>query len=430
MVLAIFAQMITNIFIFSNLPQITNQNQKSMFVAKLSAALMRIVQGKVRSMRRMVMLIVAVVIIGFIYTGKDQEFRRENIIDVLRKVNPNVHFVEHNPSNFTWNIRENNIKALYEKANLDVWKGMCSLSFNSLRQHPFFPSKPHERSYLKVEDKLTVMNDGKFIALRIMGYLHPPTSGYYTFYLRSYLAAQLWLSKGSPDKAERIAYSTRNSLSNSVFFLGTPKSLSERIYLEYVTKYYFEVVKIVNDPKVRETAFNLEWMLPNTTFFSNINGKYVSNYFDILVPMNKLLDENLSASLHFSHEEDEIMGRQFAVPRFNTSRYHDDWFKKQMKSQVGIHAGSDSPFNRHNVSGLPYMERSVVTTAFAKCSYHPGHIRVKVYPRYQALWNTYFPEVFPIDGTANVRWSDNETDHIYRYIPHTYIDEKEVVTVV
>ncbi|KAK3737246.1 hypothetical protein QZH41_010875, partial [Actinostola sp. cb2023] len=99
------------------------------------------------------------------------------------------------------------------KIDVHVWGSMCSFTINSIRQFPLFPLRPNTRKQVDITDEVKAKLQGKWLAQRIMGYLHPPLSGSYQFELSSFFMAELWLSDGEdPKRSEMISKISRNKL--------------------------------------------------------------------------------------------------------------------------------------------------------------------------------------------------------------------------
>src|SRR4030095_15441295 len=76
---------------------------------------------------------------------------------------------------------------------------------------------------------------------RFRGYLHPPKTGVYTFWITANECAQLWLSPDeSPDHAEMVA--SLNVPAPPEDWEKYPWQKSERIKLQAGRKYYLEAL--------------------------------------------------------------------------------------------------------------------------------------------------------------------------------------------
>ena len=264
--------------------------------------------------------------------------------------------------------------------------------FNSLRQHPFFPSYSSIRSYLEIRDSFEIKVKGSSFGLRVVGYLHPPVSGYYSFHLRSYFMAQFWLSSKGPENAIKLAYATRNKLDKLAYFAGKFLPKSKRILLKEGQRYYFEILKVINSDaaNVKDAIeTRLEWMLPGQTSFTKIDGRRLSRYLDVSGNLSSYITpfDNLSPSLLFSDEEDKAVG-----PYFPPDQPPKPFMSKQ--------------FNRQNVHGLSYLDRQYTMKAFPKCKYTSRFMERKKFSGNHGVFVVAYPRVYPDDGSGSVRFTN------------------------
>jgi hypothetical protein len=224
--------------------------------------------------------------------------------------------------------------------------------------------------------------------------------------------SQFWLSNAStPENATKLAYTTRNKIDNFVFFAGNPKAVSERIFLEYKKRYYFEILKVLNaavdgrNPLTTE----LDWMLPDTNYFTKIDGRYVSHYFNTTSSLYnnsswEINSDNPSASLRMSDEEDEAIAPNF--PSNKTAERQSKLEMKKMTKTFGEQFENIAQYNRQNVGKLPYLKRKYTVMAFPKCTYEPSYMKRTHYSRYDGVWNVRYPEVYPNEGSGSTRWAN------------------------
>jgi hypothetical protein len=109
----------------------------------------------------------------------------------------------------------------------------------NLTNHPSYPNQPSGRDYLSSFAGPT--NWGVNYGARFRGYLHPPKSGAYTFWITANESAQLFLSSDeTPERAEMVAsLSQRAPLGQWDTF---PWQESEPIKLQAGRKYFIEVL--------------------------------------------------------------------------------------------------------------------------------------------------------------------------------------------
>ncbi|HEY8401846.1 MAG TPA: Ig-like domain-containing protein, partial [Cytophagaceae bacterium] len=117
-------------------------------------------------------------------------------------------------------------------------------------------------------------DDGNNYGVRYRGYICPPYTGNYTFYIASDDYSELWLStSGDPSEKVRIAYlsgavNTRNWYKNA-----SQKSAS--IYLKAGQKYYVEAL---HKEGGGEDHFAVAWKMPSGEFQAPIQGRHLSPF--------------------------------------------------------------------------------------------------------------------------------------------------------
>ncbi|GAH45654.1 unnamed protein product, partial [marine sediment metagenome] len=86
----------------------------------------------------------------------------------------------------------------------EYWTGIEGAAVSNLTSSPDFPDNPSGSDYLTSFEAPTDWAD--YYGTYVRGYLHPPTSGDYTFWIASDDASELWLSTDdNPDNAVLIA---------------------------------------------------------------------------------------------------------------------------------------------------------------------------------------------------------------------------------
>jgi signal transduction histidine kinase len=112
----------------------------------------------------------------------------------------------------------------------------CSPYFVTFPNYPYQPTTNEIRSSFEAPAGL-----GPYYLTRMRGYLHPPVSGEYTFWIASDNSSQLWLSSNTdPRKAKRIAFITRYNWVNPREWSHYPSQRSETIYLQAGQSYFIE----------------------------------------------------------------------------------------------------------------------------------------------------------------------------------------------
>ncbi|PYJ83095.1 MAG: hypothetical protein DME22_16640 [Verrucomicrobia bacterium] len=127
----------------------------------------------------------------------------------------------------------------------EYWLGIQGFHVGDLTQDARYPNEPSGSEYRYRFASLT--NWGSNYGARFRGYLHPPRTGAYTFWIAASESAQLWLSSDErPGVAEMVA-----SLSQPVRleeWEKYPWQKSERIKLQGGRKYYIEALHKAEQP--------------------------------------------------------------------------------------------------------------------------------------------------------------------------------------
>lgn len=329
--------------------------------------------------------------------------------------------------------------------NIDIWRKVCSYSINSLRQFPFFPSLPTERKYLFVQNSLAydLHDQESFSAMRIMGYLHPPQTGYYVFHIISSVQAQFWLSNTTePVNTTKIAYTTLDFKSNLNATKDT--TISKKIFLNRDSKRYFEILLILGDNVRLKSRVVIHWLLPDASYFTNIPGNQLSNYSNVSTetPVATIFEDILVPSLRFSEEEDIYLGKLYPLDNKRTAYSKKPIFtlkQPHIKAILGdqLDSNQSTDYTRETVGiVVPYMDRSQndVIDAFPKCVYEPAYIKNRKVERNNGVYYSFFVEVFPSDFTNLIRCNPHvkhpKYDAYNRCEANQVIEEEEVLELV
>ncbi|MFN3404074.1 MAG: Ig-like domain-containing protein [Cytophagaceae bacterium] len=109
---------------------------------------------------------------------------------------------------------------------------------------------------------------------RIRGYVCPPVSGLYTFWISCNDEGELWLSTdGNPMNKRRIAFV--NGFTNYREWTKYPSQKSQQIYLEQNKKYYIEAL---HKEEFRSDHVSVGWQLPNGTMERPIPGNRLAPF--------------------------------------------------------------------------------------------------------------------------------------------------------
>ena len=120
----------------------------------------------------------------------------------------------------------------------EYWTGIAGTSVSDLTSNGNFPGNPSGSSYYGIFE--APVDWAEEYGARMSGYIHPPASGNYTFWISSDDGSELWLSTDeSPGNASVIAREDSWSASR-VWESGS--EMSAAIYLEAEQKYYIEAL--------------------------------------------------------------------------------------------------------------------------------------------------------------------------------------------
>jgi hypothetical protein len=146
----------------------------------------------------------------------------------------------------SWNQSENSNEAsvttpvtalgtvLYER-----WTGISGTAVSALTSNPAYPDSPSFTDYLTTLEGPTDILD--YYGTRIRGYLYPPATGNYTFWIAGDDNCELWLSTdGTPDNITRIA--NVPDWTNSREWNKFASQMSSPVALTAGQKYYIEVL--------------------------------------------------------------------------------------------------------------------------------------------------------------------------------------------
>jgi hypothetical protein len=136
---------------------------------------------------------------------------------------------------------------------------------------PDYPGKPATWQVLPSFEAPT--NGAEYYLARVRGYLHPPATGKYTFWIASDDSSELWLSEdGSPAKARRIASVGSVRWTEARQWTRYPSQQSSEIWLESGRSYYIEAL---HQQSTRMECLAVAWQGPGTER-KVIDGQYLS----------------------------------------------------------------------------------------------------------------------------------------------------------
>ncbi len=116
------------------------------------------------------------------------------------------------------------------------------------------------------------MNGPEHFGSRIRGYLHPPKTGEYVFWVAADDQAELWLST-SEDPKNKVRIITMNRWTPSRVWDKYPEQQSGPVRLEAGRRYYVEALQ--HEATV-DDCLAVGWQLPDGTLERPIPGKRLS----------------------------------------------------------------------------------------------------------------------------------------------------------
>ena len=123
--------------------------------------------------------------------------------------------------------------------NFQRWNNITGGAVSNLTSNVNYPNNPSSSGTRTLFEMLT--NQGSNFGIKMYGYLCPPTTGTYTFWIASDNSAELWLSTtSSPLTKIRIAYNTSSTNSRQWTKYATQKSIA--IALIAGQQYYVEAL--------------------------------------------------------------------------------------------------------------------------------------------------------------------------------------------
>lgn len=172
------------------------------------------------------------------------------------------------------------------EVNVDFYESSYDSTIQSLRNNPKFPNHPDsiintfsfEWPFVNSNgDQSSTGQFREYYGWVINGYLYPPVTGDYIFYLASDDNGELWLSTDSTiHNIRKIASENNFSHSRDYSYIGD-ESVSEPIWLEKGEPYYIEALA---KQRVGAASLAVAWKTPNSVAPTSgslpIPGKYLS----------------------------------------------------------------------------------------------------------------------------------------------------------
>ncbi|WOO40071.1 BNR-4 repeat-containing protein [Rubellicoccus peritrichatus] len=161
----------------------------------------------------------------------------------------------------------------------EYWTNVSGGNLESLQSDPDYPHSP-DISEIVASDLETTPQWGNTYGCRLRGMLHPPESGYYTFYISGDNEAEFWLSENATiESASKVASIIDYSFQYQ-WYKHTSQQ-SAQIYLEAGKQYYFEAIY---KEAYGGDHIAVGWRLPSAPPSSDpvvISGQYLSPWLAI-----------------------------------------------------------------------------------------------------------------------------------------------------
>ena len=141
---------------------------------------------------------------------------------------------------------------------------------SDLTSRPQFPGQPTAVGALTaLESPVSI---GNLYGARLAGFLHPPETGPYTFYIAGDQSAELWLSNSSdPDDRQRIA--SVASATGLRQWTASPTQQSEPVFLAAGQNYFIEVL---HKESTGADHVSVGWVKPGQPNIEVVSGDYLS----------------------------------------------------------------------------------------------------------------------------------------------------------
>jgi signal transduction histidine kinase len=141
-----------------------------------------------------------------------------------------------------------------------------------------FPDYPYQPSGWDIRTSFEApSNWGDYHLTRMRGYLHPPASGDYTFWIASDNSSELWLSPDDqPENARRIAFIKSGDWVTEHDWSHFPSQRSEKIYLSADRVYFVEAV---SEQLLEDENLAVAWQPPGYKQ-SVIDGRHLSPWVE------------------------------------------------------------------------------------------------------------------------------------------------------
>ncbi len=143
----------------------------------------------------------------------------------------------------------------------EYWTEISGIEVGSLTGDPRYPSNPSGISYLTQYFEAP-SNWNNSYGARIRGFIHPPVTGNYKFYIASDDQSELWLSTNDKP-ANKVKIAWVSGYTDSRQWDKYPEQQSAAIYLEAGRRYYIEGL---HKDGSQNDNFAVGWQMPGSTY--------------------------------------------------------------------------------------------------------------------------------------------------------------------
>eukprot|EP00112_Aurelia_sp_Birch-Aquarium-sp1_P010151 Seg2181.2 transcript_id=Seg2181.2/GoldUCD/mRNA.D3Y31 product="N-acetyl-beta-glucosaminyl-glycoprotein 4-beta-N-acetylgalactosaminyltransferase 1" protein_id=Seg2181.2/GoldUCD/D3Y31 len=264
--------------------------------------------------------------------------------------------------------------------NVHIWEAWCGNTIEELRQNKHFPLYPDVRT---TTVDLYVRHREQSYGQRIFGYVHPPKSGYFTFYISSDDNSELWVSNSSnPAHLKKIAWVGNSSYPENTpiaEFNRVPGQISKRIHLSRTEKYFIEVLH-------KQHAFTdhvlVAWKGPGIRRVKLLESKYLSAYMD---------EDDLDTDVNVLAEY--VPETIASYPTHVHGSMEANYLLLKNLSKFGDHDLRD------HFHLTPTIEESEIEGLLPKCKYEPSYVVDFKVNRYEGVYLIHETAVYPDDKT-------------------------------
>ncbi len=152
----------------------------------------------------------------------------------------------------------------------EFWLDLPAKGITGLTRHALFPDKPTGSGLLTRFE--SPVNWNEQFGARIRGYIHPPQTGDYVFWMAADDYAELWLST-SEDPAKKSRIVSMSRWTPSRVWEKYPEQASKPVRLEAGRRYYIEALQM---EATVDDCLAVGWRLPDNTLERPISGKRLS----------------------------------------------------------------------------------------------------------------------------------------------------------